>query len=103
LPITIPEGPETNATVEGINPIGNTSVNVTLEAALSVTWSVRSYRTKSPAFGAAGDPVFSNFKTAMGVGVKVGVAVKVRVGVGVQVGDQVGVQVQVLVKVFVSV
>jgi hypothetical protein len=68
-PLTTPEGPDTNDTVEGINPAGNTSITVTDDASLPDTFNVRSYRTTSPALGELGDPVFARLITAIGVGV----------------------------------
>jgi len=65
--------------------LGITSVTVTAFATLPVTCNVRSYRTKSPAFGFNGRPVFTRLITAIGVEVAVEVTVKVTVWVGVEV------------------
>jgi hypothetical protein len=104
FPLTVPAGPETNNTVEVINPVGKTSVIVTEDAELPVTCNVKSYRTLSPAFGFVGRPVFTKLITAMGVGVKVMVEVDVSVTVAVHVAVEVGIGVFVCVavKVFVG-
>jgi hypothetical protein len=68
-PLTTPAGPDTNDTVEGNNPAGNTSITVTDDAGLSDTVSVKSYRTTSPALGEVGDPFFTSVITDIGVGV----------------------------------
>jgi hypothetical protein len=105
LPLTVPAGTDRYETVEGSNPVGNTSVTVTLSAALPLTLNVKSYRTISPDFGFVGRPVFTKLITAMGVDVEVEVSVKVTVTVGVQVAVKVfvGVSVQMGVLVFVLV
>jgi hypothetical protein len=74
FPLTVPIGDETNATVEGIKPMGNVSVRVTPDAELCPTCNVRSYRTVSPALAVAG-PVLSSFRFAGRVGVAVAVDV----------------------------